>query len=124
MRRTHARPEPACMHACLQAATCCCRLPEARSAEQINELGMATILLKEAATNQRAEAGAMLRAAVALQALCLASRPGGGGGGGETSAADKLPSLSLSMLRASATAREAAQQLLLEQCDDQVNGKC
>ena len=108
-------------HACMQAATCCCRLPEARSDEQINELGMVTILLKVAVTHQRAEAGAVLRAAVALQALCLASRPGGCGGG-ETLPADKLHSLSLSMLRASATAQEAAQQLLLEQCDDQVSG--
>lgn len=106
----------------MQAATWCCRLPEARSTERINELGVVTILLREAATHQRAEAGAGLRAAVALQALCLASRPGSGSSG-EESAAEKQHSLSLSMLRASAAAQEAARQLLVEPSDSRVSGK-
>jgi hypothetical protein len=112
----------------MQAATYVCRLPGARSTERLNELNLVAVLLKKAAFQRRAEAGAVLRAAVALQALCLASRPaaaaGSGGGGAKTSPADSLLSLSLPMLRASAAAQEAAQQLLVERSDDEVSSKC
>ena len=104
----------------MQAATYVCRQPEARSAERLTEVNLGAVLLEKAAFQRRAEAGAVLRAAVEIQALCLASQPGGGTA--EALPADRLHSLSLSMVRASATAQEAARQLLLEQCDDQVSG--
>lgn len=118
----------------MQAATHIAKLPAARSALQIRQLSMATRLLLEAVPHQRARAAAILAAAVGLQALCLASRPGRGGGAsssgsssGEAAAAamaaTNLLNLSHSMIRASAAAQEAAHLLLLEQPAAQVSNE-
>jgi hypothetical protein len=107
--------------ACMQAATCLAGLRAAICAEEIQRLGISTLLLDKAVTIRDAQFGAILPAAVRLQALCLASRPGHGGGGGNTSLpARQLRSLSSSMLHASAAAQAAACQLLQQEPRGQV----
>jgi hypothetical protein len=131
----------------MQAATYIGSMAAAHSVPHILQLSMAALLLEEAAPQQRAQGAAILQAAVGLQALCLASRSVGGGsssisggGGGAASSgsssgsngsgggseapspADKLYSLSGSMLRASSAAQAAACHLLLEQPRDPVGG--
>jgi hypothetical protein len=109
---------------CMQAATCLSGLRAAICAEDISQLGIATLLLDKAVTMRGAQLSAILPAAVGLQALCLASRPGhndkGSSGGRPTSPAKALHSLSISMLRASSAAQAAARQLLQQEPDGQV----
>ena len=108
----------------MQAATCVGGMSAARNVKQIHQLSVAAMLLDEAASARDSQLAAILPAAVALQALCLASRPGhsdkGGSGGRPTSPAKALHSLSISMLRASSAAQAAARQLLQQEPGDQV----
>jgi hypothetical protein len=115
----------------VQAASYVGSLPPLQTAEPVNQASLAALLLKTAARKRRAGAGAILQAAVSLQAQCLASREcvlagGGGGGRAGSSATGQLPpllrGLSDAMLNATEAAQTAAGQLLLKPSGGQVGG--
>jgi hypothetical protein len=108
--------------ACIQVVTYVGSLPAGCSTERLDKLGLASRLLSGAALQRRADPGAILRAAVHLQTLCLATRHGGGDGSEPPPPDRWLSSLGTSLLNATAAAQAAGRQLLLEQPDDQVGG--
>lgn len=98
-------------------------LPAGCSKERLEKLGVAALLLQEAALKRRVDPAAVLQAAVDLQALCLATLHGGGSDSEPPRPDRWLSSLSTSMLNATEAAQEAGRQLLLEQSDNEVCGE-
>lgn len=117
------------LFACMQAATYINSLPPLLvNRRRLKQAGLAAVLLQHASKKQRAEAAAVLQAAVNFQAQCRASWEQGNGSGGngvlEPAAAGspEVRALSDAMIAASEAAQEAASQLLLKLSGRQVGG--
>lgn len=128
LRCSPARPDnTGSWHVPVQAALYVGSLPPLQSSEPVNQAGMAAMLLKRAARNRRAEADAILQAALGLQAQCLVSRDAviNGGSTAGPSAAEELPlllrALGDAMLAATEAAQTAAGHLLLKPSGGQVD---
>jgi hypothetical protein len=115
---------PTCFLACAQTALYVAGLPASLNAERVRQTAMAALLLATAAGQRRPEFSGILRAAVGLQAQCLACRSFGAGvgsslGGGSATGQPQLPqrmhNLSGTMINATLAAQEAMGQLLLKQ---------
>ena len=114
---------PAWFLACAQTASYVANLPASLNAERVRQTAMAALLLATAAGQRRPEFSGILRAAVGLQAQCLACRSFGAGveslGGSPATGQPQLPqrmhNLSGTMINATLAAQEAMGQLLLKQ---------